>query len=85
MKQYIIQFDFEGRNYQADVTEIDGLDDVQYAISPKDAKLAERYKTNIIIKDKPDNNWHYAFPSGAKGEEYMESLAMGLNLFIGKS
>ena len=45
MNQFIIQFEFEGRKYQADVTEIDGLDDVQYAISPRDEKLAERFKT----------------------------------------
>ena len=82
MNQFIIQFEFEGRKYQADVTEIDGLDDVQYAISPRDEKLAERFKTNIVEKDKPDNKWHYAFPAAAFGEEYMQSLASGLNEFL---
>ena len=78
MRQFIIQFSFEGKTYSADVTEIDGLDDVQYAVSPKDEQLAERFHTNVIEKDKQDNSWHYDFPSAANGEAYMQAIESGL-------
>jgi len=80
MKQYIIQFSFEGKIYSADVTEIDGLDDVQYAVSPKDEQLAERFHANVFEKYKQDNTWHYDFPSAANGEEYMQAVEAGLKL-----
>lgn len=78
MKQYHIQFDFRGKQYSADVTEIDGLDSVQYAISPRDEALGVEFKTNIIRQDKDDQEWHYDFPLRPSGEEYMESLLKGL-------
>jgi hypothetical protein len=78
MKQYIIQFSFEGKTYSAHVTEIDGLDDVQYAVSPKDERIAERFRTNLFEKDKQDNSWHYDFPSAANGEAYMQAVVAGL-------
>jgi hypothetical protein len=83
MKQYIISFEFEGKKCDADVTEIDGLDDVQYAISPRDVQLAERFRTNIIEKDKAENKWHYAFPSSPAGESYMKALKSGLTQYLG--
>jgi hypothetical protein len=82
MKQYSIQFEFKGRQYTADVTEIDGLDNVQYAMSPRDEALGIEFKTKIIRQDKDDQEWHYDIPLKASGEEYMESLLKGLRIFL---
>ncbi len=82
MKQYSIQFGFRANQYTADVTEIDGLDNVQYAISPRDEALGVEFKTNIIQQDKDDQEWHYIFPTGPSGEEYMESLLKGLRSYL---
>ena len=85
MKQFIIQFNFEGHTYSADVTEIGGLDDVQYAISQRDEKLAERFKTNVIRKVKDEDILQYAFPDAPHNVEFMESLAKGLGNYLDKS
>jgi hypothetical protein len=84
MKQFSIRFQFEGRSYDADVTEIGGLEDIQYAISPKDEKLAERFKTNVIRKLKDGTGYQYSFPesSAGIGKAFMESLAKGLNDYL---
>lgn len=79
MKQFIIQFNFEGHRYEADVTEIGGLEDIQYAISQKNEKLAERFKTSVIRKVKGEAGYQYAFPQVRGGVEFMESLAKGLD------
>ena len=81
MKQFTIQFQFEGQSYIADVTEIGGLDDIQYAVSPRDEKLTERFKTNIIRKVKDNNEYQYALPSAHGGVEFMEALAKGLSAY----
>jgi hypothetical protein len=78
MKQFTIRFDFEGHTYEADVTEIGGLDDVQYAVSPKDEKLAERFKTNVLRRVKGESNFQYSFPETSGSDEFMESLSKGL-------
>ena len=82
MKHFIIRFDFEGRNYEADVTEIGGLDDVQYAVSPKDEKLSERFKTNVLRRVKGESNFQYAFPETSGSDEFMESLSRGLMAYL---
>jgi hypothetical protein len=82
MKQFTIGFDFEGRNYEADVTEIGGLDDVQYAVSPKDEKLAERFKTNVLRRVKGEPNFQYSFPETSGSDEFMESLSKGLEAYL---
>lgn len=84
MKQYSIPFDFKGKHYIADVTEIDGLDNTEYAISARDEALATIYKTNVIQIDKDDENWHYGLPASADGDEYMKSLASGLRAHLSK-
>jgi len=78
MKQFIINFEFEGKIYTADVTEIGGLDDTQYAISQKDEKLAERFKTNIIRNPKNEQEYQYALPDAPNATLFMESLVKGL-------
>jgi len=78
MKQFIIRFSFEGQEYAASVTEIGGLDDTQYAISPQDGKLAERFKTTIIRKPKDEEGYQYALPEGLGATAFMESLVKGL-------
>jgi Zn-dependent oligopeptidase len=83
MKQYIIQFSFEGENYHADVTEIDGLDDVQFSVSPKNEQLAGRFHTNLFERVKQDNTWHYDFPDTANGEAYMQAVVAGLERYLG--
>ncbi len=79
MNQFTIQFQFEGRDYIADVTEIGGLDDTQYAVSPRDEKLTEKFKTNVIRKVKGNNEYQYALPAAPGGVEFMEALAKGLS------
>jgi len=78
MKQFTISFYFEGQFYRADVTEIGGLDDTQYAISPQDEKLAERFKTNVVRKPKDEYEYQYALPEAHDGDAFMESLVEGL-------
>ena len=84
MKQFTIVFYFQGLFYSADVTEIGGLDDTQYAISQQDEKLAERFKTNIIRETKDDEQYQYALPDDPDGVEFMESLVKGLKKAIHK-
>jgi hypothetical protein len=79
MKQFIIWFNFEGSRYAADITEIGGLEDVQYAVSQKDERLAERFKTTVIRKIKGEDGYQYAFPQVQGGVEFMESLVKGLD------
>jgi hypothetical protein len=85
MKQYSIKFNFKGRQYAADVTEIDGLDNTQYAISPRDEELTRNFKSNVIRKDKPDGEWHYDFPNRPDGDIYMDSLLNALQSFLSNS
>ena len=84
MKQYTIVFYFTGQFFVADVTEIGGLDDTQYAISQQDEKLAERFKENIIRETKGDDEYQYAIPSDPEGPEFMEALLKGLKKAIHK-
>ena len=84
MKQYTISFSFEGQSYSADVTEIGGLDDTQYAISQNDEKLAERFKTNVIRLVKGSNDLQYTLPDDPAGVEFMEAIADGLRKVIQK-
>ena len=85
MKQFIINFNFEGVNYAADVTEIGGLDDVQYAISQQDEKLAEKFKTIIVRKAKNEQNYQYSLPPVPNVDEFMESLTKGLKDYLRKN
>jgi len=85
MKQYNIKFNFKGGQYTADVTEIDGLDNTQYAISPRDEELTRRFRSNVIRKDKADGEWHYDFPDKPEGDDYMECLLNALQSFLGNS
>ena len=85
MRQFIIQFRFEEKTYQADVTEIDGLDDIQYAVSPRDEQLAVRFRTHVLEKDKDSSQWHYDLPSAANGEAYMQAVAKGLEEALKKN
>jgi len=84
MKQFTIVFYFDGQFYAADVTEIGGLDDTQYAISQQDEKLAERFKTNIIRESKSDHEFQYALPNDPSGVEFMEAMVKGLQKAIHK-
>ena len=84
MKQFTIAFYFEGQFYTADVTEIGGLDDTQYAISQRDEKLAERFKTNVIRQLKNEQDYQYGIPEGHNGADFMESLAAGLRKAVHK-
>ena len=85
MKQFTINFEFEGKPYTANVTEIGGLDDIQYAISPHDADLAERFKTNVLRKQKTTKDYQYAIPMDSGGAAFMKSLAKGLDQFLNKT
>ena len=82
MEKFIIKFDFEGRSYEADVTEIGGLDDVQYAVSPKDEKLGERFKTNILRRIKGESNFQYTISETPGSHEFIESLSKGLKAYL---
>ncbi|HTQ64772.1 MAG TPA: hypothetical protein VMI12_08235 [Puia sp.] len=84
MNQFTINFDFEGKTYTADVTEIGGLDDTQYAISPEDDELTERFKTNIVRKGKSAKDYQYSLPSAHGGDDFMKSLIKGLDEFLSK-
>ncbi|MBS1598298.1 MAG: hypothetical protein JST75_08730 [Bacteroidetes bacterium] len=84
MNQFTIVFNFEGQFYAADVTQIGGLDDTQYAISQQDANLAERFKSNVIRESKDDGEFQYAIPRDPAGVEFMESLVKGLKMVIHK-
>jgi len=85
MKQFIIHFNFKGINYSADVTEIGGLDDIQYAISQQNEKLAEKFKTIVIRKVKNEQNYQYSLPPVPNVDEFMESLTKGLSDYLGKN
>ncbi len=83
MKQFSIRFNFQGRSYLANVTEVGGLEDTQYAISPKDERLAEQFKTNIIRKPKDGSPYQYSFPDLTNDSKaYMEALARGLDEYL---
>ena len=82
MEKFIIKFDFEGRTYEADVTEIGGLDDVQYAVSPRDEKLGERFKTNVLRRVKGELNYQYSIPEIPGSHDFIESLSRGLNAYL---
>jgi len=84
MKQFTMVFYFEGQFYAADVTEIGGLDDTQYAISQQDEKLAERFKENIIREANDTHEFQYALPDDPAGVEFMDALAKGLKKVIRK-
>ena len=84
MNQFIIQFYFQDQAYLADVTELDGLDRAEYAISPRDEQLSERFKSSVIVKDKADAKYHYALPSAPSGTEYMAVLKTALDDFLAK-
>ena len=85
MKQFTINFDFEGQSYTASVTEIGGLDDIQYAISPNDDELTERFKTSIVRKEKAAKDYQYALPIAPGGVDFMKSVVKGLDKFLNKS
>jgi len=85
MKQFTINFEFEGKTYTADVTEIGGLDDTQYAISPHDDELTERFRTNIVKKEKTAKDYQYSLPTAHGGDDFMKSLVKGLDKFLNKS
>jgi hypothetical protein len=83
MRQFTIPFVFEGSSYEASVIEIGGLDHIQYAVSPKDGKLAERFKTVIIKKENDSPDYHYNISESRNGAQFMESLVQGLKTFLG--
>ena len=85
MKQYLSPFEFEGKSYEADVTEIGGLDDVQYAVSPRDPRLAERFKEVVLQKVAGEKDYLFTIPQSSGGSDFMDSLVHGLDNFLKKN
>ena len=82
MRQFTISFEFESRSHLANVTEIGGLDHVQYAISQNEEDLAERFRTSVIKKLTDEEEFQYSYPPGPGGQEFMESLVKGLEKYL---
>lgn len=78
----MIEFDFKSRPYKASVTEIGGLDDVQYVIDPRDEDLALQFGQVIVHKSNPEGSYHYDLPPGTEGDEFMSSLVSALKKYI---
>ncbi len=82
MKNFVIEFEFEGATRSADVMEIGGLDDTQYVISPKDEDIGEKYKSNTIRKLNDGSSSQYTIPAVVGGDEFMQALSNGLDRYL---
>lgn len=82
MKQFVIEFDYKNGHYKASVTEIGGLDDTQYAISPMDQDLALEFGEVVVRKPKTDGDFQYSLLPGKERDEYMISLTSALKKYL---
>ncbi|HEX4850045.1 MAG TPA: hypothetical protein VFV08_04520 [Puia sp.] len=82
MKQFVMEFDYKNRHYKADVTEIGGLDGVQYAISQRDEDLAEQFGEVVVRKPNTNGEFQYNLPPGKGSDEFMNTLVAGLRKYL---